>query len=96
MSKAPLQEEVEEIAETVEAIESIEEVDPISLIEGLEVDLKIAVASLRKIVRMNPALFSGGPTNKYFGRKHEQAFEVARKCALEALQRLENHPDDDS
>lgn len=57
-----------------------------------ERDLKIAVASLRKIVRMNPAFFKGGSSNKTFGRKHEQAFEEAQRCALEALQRLENIP----
>lgn len=71
--------------------EDTEEINPLTLIASLEHDNEIQQAALRKILHMSPARFEGGPSNQYFGRKHEQAFEECRKVAHEALHRLENH-----
>ena len=82
-------------AEVVEPTPDVEEIDPLTLIESLGEDLRVTVGALRRIVRINPALYPGGPSNQYFGRKFEKAFEEARTRALKALQKLENHPNDD-
>lgn len=82
--------------ETVEPLEDVEEVNPLTVIASLERDLEIAQAALRKILRINPSLFDGGDTNKYFGRRHEQAFGHAQAKAFEALSRMENHVDKDN
>ena len=76
---------------SVEPIQDVDEVSPLDVISSLERDNEIQQAALRKILKMNPALFKGGDTNKYFGRKHEQAFEECRKIAHGALSRLENY-----
>lgn len=78
---------------TVEPTPEVEEINPLEMIASLNRDLQIAQASLRKIISTNPALFKGGPSNQYFGRRHEQAFESCRSMAFEALKRMENHPD---
>lgn len=80
---------------TVEPIEEVEEVNPLALIAQLERDLAIGQAALRKIVRTNAALFSGGPSNQYFGRGVEKALDSCQKAAFKALSRMENHVDDD-
>lgn len=90
MNQAPPTQDITE-AIPVEPIENVDEVSPLDVIASLERDNAIQQASLRKILRMNPALFKGGDTNKYFGRKHERAFEECRKVAHEALSRLENY-----
>lgn len=91
MNQAPPTTTEEVTAESVEPIENVEEVTPLDVIASLERDNNIQQAALRKILRINPALFRGGDTNKYFGRKHEKAFEKCRQIAHEALSRLENH-----
>lgn len=75
----------------IETLTDVDEVNPLDLISSLERDNAIQQAALRKILRMNPAMFKGGLTNQYFGRKHEQAFEECRKLAHDALSRLENY-----
>lgn len=92
MNQAPLTQNIEE--NPAKPIENVEEVTPLDIIASLERDNAIQQAALRKILRMNPALFKGGDTNKYFGRKHEQAFEECRKVAHGALSRLENYTDE--
>lgn len=77
--------------EVTEPIEEVEEINPLDLIVSLERDNAIQQAALRKIRNMNAAKFNGGDTNKYFGRRHEQAFESCRTVAKEALERLENY-----
>lgn len=72
----------------------IEEVNPLAMIASLERDLQVAQAALRKILHANPSLYRGGDTNKYFGRKHEQAFEHCRDVAFKALNRMENYVDE--
>lgn len=79
---------------TIEPIEDVDEVNPLTVIASLERDNAIQQAALRKIYKTNPTLFKGGPSNQYFGRKHEQAFESCRATAFEALQRLENYVDE--
>lgn len=75
-------------------VEDVEEVNPLTVIQSLERDNEIMLAALRKILRTNPAAFKGGPSNQYFGRRHEQAFEQCRETAFKALERLENHLND--
>lgn len=79
---------------TVEPLEDVAEVNPLDMIASLERDNAILQAALRKILKTNPALFKGGPSNQYFGRKHEQAFEACRSIAFKALERLENYVDE--
>lgn len=87
-----------EVAELKEAIdnpapqvEDVEEINPLTLIASLERDNAIQQAALRKIRNMNLSKFQGGPSNQYFGRRHEQAFDECRTVAKEALERLENY-----
>lgn len=78
----------------IEPIEDVEEINPLDMIASLERDNSIMQTALRKILRMNPALFKGGPSNQYFGRKHEQAFESCRTIAFETLNRTEKYVDE--
>lgn len=78
----------------VEPIEDVEEVSPLDIIASLERDNAIMQAGLRKIIRMNPHLFKGGPSNRYFGRKHEQAFEACRSIAYDIINRTEKYTDE--
>lgn len=76
-----------------EQIESpaVEEVNPLEVIETLEDDLRKAQTRLLRIIRMNPALLPGGSNNRHFGKRFQQAFELAQKEAREGLQEMESH-----
>lgn len=71
--------------------EEIEEVNPLALMVSLERDNAIMQAALKKIKRTRPMQFSGGSSNRNFGRRHEQAFTECKSVAVEALKRLENY-----
>lgn len=63
----------------------VEELTPTELIEILSEDLTATLTALKRIVSISPAHFSGGPNNKSFGKRFEQAFEKAQKEAFKAL-----------
>lgn len=69
----------------------VEEVNPLELIATLEEDLRRAQTRLRRILRINPSLLPGGADNKFFGKRFQQALEVAQKEAREGLLEMESH-----